>query len=350
MDRVRAIADAVLYEGYLLWPYRMSAMKNQQRFTFGGVYPPAWSSERPDDPSLMQAQCLLESEDAGEAAVDVRVRFLHVVERQVLRAGAAAAGWEPVAELEVDGERHLSWQEATERDVVAEGLSPEALVGPDRADPDGVVASPLRVAIDIPAGSELQTLTDAGGRAVGALRRSWQALRGTLEIRSERVAPTLRRLTVRVSNATTWSGGTRERALAHTLCSTHIVLATHGGAFVSLTDPPARLQSQAAACENRGVWPVLAGEPGDRGTLLCSPIILPDHPQIAPESPGDLFDGGEIDQMLVLNILALTDEEKGEMRASDPRAREILDRTESLSQEQMMRLGGAIREFGLVRR
>ena len=75
--------------------------------------------------------------------------------------------------------------------------------------------------------------------------------------------------------------------------------------------------------------------------MLASPIILEDHPRIAPESPGDLFDGGEIDEMLVLNILALTDEEKAEMRASDPRARAILERTEALTPEQLMRLHGA---------
>jgi hypothetical protein len=95
---------------------------------------------------------------------------------------------------------------------------------------------------------------------------------------------------------------------------------------------------------------VLVGEEGEHDTVLSSPIILPDYPQVAPESPGDLFDSTEIDQMLVLNILSLTDEEKREMRDSDPRAREILERTESLSEDQLMRLHGAIREMSVVRR
>ena len=85
---------------------------------------------------------------------------------------------------------------------------------------------------------------------------------------------------------------------------------------------------------------MLVGEPGERHTLLSSPIILEDHPRIAPESPGDLFDGGEIDQLLILNILSLTEEEKDEVRASDPRAREVLDRSEALSPEELMRLHG----------
>jgi hypothetical protein len=334
MDRIRAIADAVLYEGYLLWPYRKSAMKNRQRFTFGGVYPPSWSTERPDDAPLMQTQCLFEGR-AG-ASVDVRVRFLQVVERQVLRR--AGGGWSEVEELELGGERHLSWQEAVEREIAVAGLSP----------PDAATA--LRQPIEIGAGSELEPLGGDAVHAPGAVRRSWHALRGEVQVSAEQVDPQLQRLTVAVANQSAWTGTTREQALAHTLCSTHTVLTARGGEFVSLTDPPPQWRDQAAACENRGTWPVLAGESGDRSTVLSSPIILPDHPQIAPESPGDLFDAGEIDQMLVLNILALTDEEKQEMRASDPRAREILERTESLTDDQVSRLNGAIREFGLVRR
>ena len=109
---------------------------------------------------------------------------------------------------------------------------------------------------------------------------------------------------------------------------------------MSLTDPPERLRDAAASCRNEGLWPVLVGEPGERGTVLASPIILEDHPRIAPESPGDLFDGGEIDQLLILNILQLTDEEKAEARATDPRVREILDRSEALSPQELMRLHG----------
>jgi hypothetical protein len=79
------------------------------------------------------------------------------------------------------------------------------------------------------------------------------------------------------------------------------------------------------------------------------PRSLSESPAIAPESPGDLFDSAEIDQMLVLNILAMTAEERRDMRDCDPRAREILERTEALTREEIMRLQGAVREFGLVR-
>ena len=152
-----------------------------------------------------------------------------------------------------------------------------------------------------------------------------------------------------IANTTPWAGGDREHALRRTFCSTHTVIRAPAGGLVSLTDPPPTLRGEAEACENEGTWPVLVGEPGERHTLLSSPIILEDYPRVAPESPGDLFDGGEIDGLLTLNILALTDEEKAEMRASDPRAREILERTEALSHDELMALHGAIREFRSAR-
>lgn len=314
-DLVRRIADAVLYEGYLLWPYRKTALKNQQRFTFGGVYPPAWEQ----DASFVQTQTLLEGDERAD--VEVRVRFLHVVRRQVLRIDSPSEPPEPVEELVADGQRFLSWDEAVEREIEP---------------------GPIRV----PAGEELERIPG------GMIRRSWEKLRGEVSLTRERLRPGLTRVTVRVVNTTPWTGGDREEALRHTLCSTHAVLRTSEDAsWVSLADPPPALRADAEACENTsGLWPVLVGEPGDRGTLLASPIILSDHPEIAPESPGDLFDSGEIDQMLVLNILAMTDEEREAMRDSDPRAREILERTEALSSEEIMRLHGAVRELEMVGR
>jgi hypothetical protein len=333
VDPVRQIADAVLYEGYILWPYRRSALKNQRRWTFGGVYPRDHSAAHPDDRWTMRTQALLEAGD--DACVDVRVRFLHVVERTVARA--TPSGLEAVDELTVDGRRHLAWDEAVEREIVAPRLDVAALL------------RGRTVQIAIPAGREEEELRDAAGERAGALVRSWHALHGTLAVGAERVAPALLRLTAEIANTTPWDGGPRDDVLRRTFCSTHTVLRADGGAFVSLTDPPEGLRDAAAGCRNEGTWPVLVGEPGARHTLLSSPIILEDHPRIAPESPGDLFDGSEIDQMLVLNILSLTDEEKAEMRDSDPRAREILERTEALSEDELLRLHGAIRDLRPVR-
>ncbi len=326
MDVASKIAEAVLYEGYLLWPYRRSATKNQKRWTFGGVYPRTWSETRaPDDRWWMQSQLLVEAE--GDATLRVRVRFLHVVERRVARR--TGSGLELVDELTVDGERYLSWQEAVEREV---GVRPLPLAE--------LLVAPHRIELDVGA----ETTEEALGEA-GAIVRAWEGLRGAVAVELERLDAGLFRLTVRVENTTPWTGGDRESALARTLCSTHAVIDAEGAVFVSLTDPPDDLRAAAEACENVGVWPVLVGEAGSRDSVLCSPIILPDYPQIAPESPGDLFDSTEIDGLLILSVLGLTDEEKEEMRASDPRAREILERVSSLPPEQLVKLHGAIRDL-----
>ena len=117
------------------------------------------------------------------------------------------------------------------------------------------------------------------------------------------------------------------------------------GKFFSLTDPPEVLRQATAACRNLGAWPVLVGSPGEQDAMLASPIILYDYPQIAPESPGDLFDGTEIDEMLTLRIMTLTDEEKAMAGATDDRTRRLLERTESLAREQLAGLHGAVRSF-----
>jgi hydrogenase maturation protease len=112
-----------------------------------------------------------------------------------------------------------------------------------------------------------------------------------------------------------------------------------------LLEPPDELRGLASSCQNVGIWPVLVGEAGERDTLLSSPIILYDYPQIAPESAGDLFDGTEIDEILSLRIMTMTDEEKREMRESDDKMRLMLERTESLPPEQLMKLHGVVRSL-----
>ena len=331
MDRVRRIADAVLYEGYVLWPYRRSALKNQRRWTFGGVYPQGHTrgaSRRP----LRDADAVPRAGTAAGARLEVRVRFLHVVERSVARL--TASGREPVEELVVGGERYVPWEEATEREVVTE-LRPGARE---------------RVEIGVPAGEEHEVLHDTAGEPVGIVTRSWRALAGGVEVGvASRWSADLSRITVRISNT---SAVRRRRPRGG--AASDVLLDPHDpadrGRRAGLADRPSGNSPRGGrGCENIGTWPVLAGEPGERHTVLSSPIILPDHPEIAPESPGDLFDAGEIDQLLTLSILTLTDEEKQQMREADPRTREILERTESLSREELMRLHGTIREFGMAR-
>jgi hypothetical protein len=330
MNSVEKLVATVLYEGYILWPYRRSAKKNQRRWTFGGVYPRAYSEAvGGHDPWRMQTQCLV----LGDApSVRVAVRFLHVVERRVGRKNAAGS-FDFVDDLQIGEVRYLAWEEATEREIAMPTLPLPAL------------RHPQRVEIDIPAGSDEEPLQDANGEVAGTLVHSWQPLAGAVEVEAVALRAGRFQLTVRITNTTPWRGQDRDRTLKQTFVSTHTILTVENGTFVSLTDPPEDLQAAAESCQNLHTWPVLVGEKGERHTLLSSPIILYDYPQVAPESPGDLFDGTEIDQLLVLNILALTDEEKAEMRASDPRAREMLKRCEAFTTEDFMRLHGTIRDF-----
>jgi hydrogenase maturation protease len=312
MDPVAQIARAVLYEGYLLWPYRRSALKNQHRFTIGGIYPRSYA-ERYRDRAAAGFTCLVEGEDVR---LDVELRFLHVVRRQASLRGHA------VDEIVVSGERYLSWDEATERRVRAAALA-------------GSAAIPIAVS----AGEERESL--AGD---AALLRRWEALFGRLDLTMKAVRDGLVRVTVEVTNATPWEGTTRDDALRRTFASAHVVLQVDGGVFVSASDPPDALREDAERCQSEGLWPVLVGDDGDRRTLLAAPVILYDYPRIAPESPGDHFDGTEIDELLVHSIRALTDDEKREMRATDPRAREILERATALTPEQLARLHGTFRD------
>lgn len=335
MDAVAQVARAVLYEGYLLWPYRASALKNTRRWTLGGVYPPACAAT--GDSSLMRTQVLVEA-DPGDT-VDVRLCYLHTVTLEVARLDGDELV--PVPELAVGGRRHRPREEATERRVAATGL--------DLMD---LTRRPVVLDIEVPDGRDVEWPAGPDGRRAGALTRSWRALRGRMEIRAERLAApgplergSLLRLTVTVENTSDWAGGSRSEAMRYTFASAHTILHSPTALFVSLTDPPEALRAHAEACENVGTWPVLAGEEGNRHTVLSSPIILYDHPKVAPESPGDLFDATEIDQLLTHSILALTDEEWQEIREGDPKGAEILERCVSLPPERLMRLYGATREF-----
>jgi hypothetical protein len=330
VEPIEKIARAVLYEGYVLWPYRRSARKNQRRWTTGALLPRTFAeTSGTNDPWTMRAECLV----TGLAPrITARVRFLQVVERRVMR-GERSGEPELVDELTIEGERFLSWDEAIEREIVVASV------------PAVDHAVPRREAIVITAGEARELLRDRFGVEVGTLVRTWRRLEGTITTSAVRLRDDLARLAVELTNTSPFAGTDRQEALKAGLISTHLILTAEGGQFVSLLDPPPELSEAAAACDNFGLFPVLVGEEGERHAMLAAPIILYDYPRIAPESPGDLFDGTEIDELLVLNVLSLTDEEKDEMRATDPRARHILERSEALSKEDFSRLHGTFRDL-----
>jgi hypothetical protein len=159
------------------------------------------------------------------------------------------------------------------------------------------------------------------------------------------------KLTVEVGNVTAGpprSGdraASRDEVLASSLVAVHTLLAVDDGAFMSTLDPPAMAAEAVAGCRNDGTFPVLIGAEGDAEVVLSSPIILYDHPAVAPESVGDFCDATEIDEILALRVLTLTDEEKAEARGTDARAAAIVDRCDDLPPEVWSRLHGAVRSL-----
>jgi hydrogenase maturation protease len=339
---VDKIAKAVLYEGYMLYPYRPSSVKNQQRWNFGVLCPQSYSeAQKGSEAWTMQTECLVEANSLTQ--IEIRVRFLQLVARSVgelanpvpeLLPGEAPE-FHLVSRLEVAGRVYQSWQEAVEREVILPVCSPEALV-----------ESPLSQSFTFPEGKEFEYLRNGEDPIAGVIIREQSSLQGMLEIRSERVSNDLFKVSVRIRNRTPFAAAhqaSREDALLSSLVSAHTILGVQSGKFVSLLAPPDEVSQLAASCKNEGTWPVLVGEEGQCDTVLSSPIILYDYPQIAPESAGDLFDGTEIDEILSLRIMTLTDDEKREMSQSDERARLMLERTETMPVEQLMKLHGVLR-------
>lgn len=306
----RHVADAVLFEGYVLYPYRASAAKNRLRWQFGVLVPPSWSAAA-EEHDFQYTECLMEPRTGAELAVEVR--FLRAQRRTVeeLREDGTYA---PTGELRLADRVLVAWDEGVEERVTL--VVP---VGELRG--EGTALPFTR-----PAAEEVEEVTDADGRVLGRLVRRREEISGTLRISAAELDGPYRveRLSVTVENTSSWTAERdtdRHAALPYSLVATHTLLRLDGGSFLSMTDPPEWAKGAVATCRNLHTWPVLAGEPGRDDLMLSSPIILEDHPAIAPESPGALYDATEIDEILALRTAALTDEEKREARAPTPAPR-----------------------------
>ena len=341
----RAVADAVLYEGYLLYPYRASSSKNLLRWQFGVVGPPGAAESGDGEESSMLTECLLEMSGSGTAEIDVQARFLQVqvrsVERAVRTPSASFGGgmaFEPVDELTVGPATWVRWHEAIEGVVELRSISVSG-------------AAERLLPLHIPAGEDVELLIDDGGRVVGRLVRTRFALEGLLRVRFHPAGPAglvavsvaLENRTEPVAAAGEQVGPDKPRDVAarFSFVGAHLLLAARGAIFLSMTDPPDFAIEATADCRNHRCWPVLVGEQGSHDTVLASPIILSDYPEIADESPGDLYDSTEIDEILTLRIMTMTDEEKRAARGTDPRAAAIIDRSDNLPPEIFERLHGA---------
>jgi hypothetical protein len=329
LEHARKVADAVLYEGYLLYPYRRSAQKNRTRFQFGVLMPPPYAAVDSCERSASQTECLLEC--PADAEFDIGLRFLHLQRRTAQRIDLDTGVATDTATLRAGGAEHGSWDEAVEREQHLSGRVAD-LLGPGAELPFQVPAAELAEELDGPQ---------------SRLLRRCEALAGAIVARAEPTAGPYGalRLRVRAENRTEPPVPlrTRDDGLRYALIAAHLLVAVGGGTFLSMTDPPEWAAAEVAACENTGTWPVLAGPADCHELMLSSPVILYDHPEVAPESAGDLFDATEIDEILTLRTLALTDAERQEARATDQRAADLIDRLDGLPPEMLERMHGAIR-------
>jgi hypothetical protein len=302
-ESIEGIANAVLFEGYILYPYRSSAIKNRQRWNFGTLYPRTFSeAQRPPERWSFGAQLLVEADQSTR--LSARVRFLQLLS--------------PV------GDSGQEWQEGFPRSRTLEGLTiADLCVGVERV-------------FDL---SELSE--DERSTAPPAFKARPRT--GRLKMAAARFSENLYKVDARFCNDSPADLLSRVAAQEMAFTSAHLLVEVENGHFVSLLDPPAELRTAVQGFVQDGVFPVLAGQEGDRTRVLCSPIILYDYPQVAPESAGDFFDGTEMDEMLALRVLTLTDEEKAAIRGGDPHARAILERTEALPHEQLLKVHGAVR-------
>jgi len=339
-ETARAVADAVLYEGYVLYPYRASSRKNQVRFQWGVLTPRLCSEADGSERWSARTECLLDPGGQREDTVLwVRVRCLQTQRRRVEARltggspGSLGSAFGPVDALEVDGTSHVEWDEAVDRTI---DLPP--LVIP----PGGTAADELPFHLE--GGSEIEPVHAADGKLSGRFVRERLAIDGMVRVAttpSAHGSPYVK-VAVTVENATPWSNHASQRAdvVAQSLVAVHTMLAVDGATFVSLLDPPDAAAGAVPACRSDGTYPVLIGADD---VVLSSPIVLYDHPEVADQSPGDLYDSLEIDEILALRVITLTDSEKAEARGTDARAAAIIDRCDALSPEAMGRLHGQMR-------
>ena len=247
-ELARKVADSVLYEGYMLYPYRPSALKNRQRWSFGILYPPAYpevalGTER----SSFHSECLVET--TADVVIHVQLRFLHLFSRQY--AAVVDGISEPVPSLFVDDQRFDSWDEPIERSVEF---------------PVTILSTAQQHRFTFPASLNSEPMLDRQGQLAGTVIRTQREVTGIVSITTQFVRDGLIKLALDVTNTTAMPEppANRNAALLCSLLSAHAILSSTAAQFVSLLDPPDELQNAAASLRNVGNFPVLVGFPPER--------------------------------------------------------------------------------------
>ncbi len=271
---IETFCNALLYEGYALFPYRKNALKNQKRFNFGVLSPKNWAEKQINEHYFQQTEFLVLAET--QASLSFKTRFL---------------------KLSNDSD----WQTAIEKNIE----SKFSLIKSEN------------------------------------IEYKEDSLFGKIELSSEKLDDKLYKIRFIFENLTEISdveNYNREQILQYSFVSTHTIFEIENGKFISLLEPSKEFSEQTQSLQNIGNFPVLIGDKLKQNNILASPIILYDFPEIAENSFDNFFDGLEIDELMILNLLALPDEEKRQIAETDERTRQIIEKIESATPEDLMKL------------
>ena len=267
----RRIAEAVLYSGCPLSPYRAPAAGEPVRRPAGLLVPPAWAA-RGGGHCLQRTECLLEPEP--DATLLAELRFLHTQRCTVQRTGPDGV-YQDVPELRLADRVLTGWDEGVEARIQL-ALKVGELTGDGRELP-----------FDCSGHEETEALYDESGRLAGRIVRRREEVGGVIRVAAADLPGPgpLRRLTAEVGNGSGWTPSEPvdpAAALPYSMVATHLMVGLSDGGFLSLADPPEWARSAAAGCDNLHTWPVLAGDSGRCDVMLSAPVTLPDHPALDP--------------------------------------------------------------------
>jgi len=325
-----SLIHALMYEGYLLYPYRPST-KNTKRGTFGVLFPPAYcDAQQGAERSSTTIEFIMKGDP--NSIVTGTVHFLRVTNRTtevIDDTGAFVAVEAP----QTSSQEFQSWQECEAQTIALPGMAVHSFLN-----------KACRQVLNSPGWQMTEPAAEQQSSATRVLRTR-SPLVAEVTARAMGLDDQHFRISMTIANRTSIDEElaarmTRDAAAAHSMAAVHALVHVEGGEWISSIDPPAHLANAVQLCSRDGWWPVLVGNEGERQTMLASPIILYDYPRLAPESPGEFFDGTEIDEMLSLRIATLTDAEKRMMADLDERGRALLDRTQFLANEHWQALHG----------
>jgi hypothetical protein len=304
---------------------------------FGAVYPQAWQQHHPDVHAATQTQCIIQGTD--DAEVEITVRFLHLRGKRLVKINPEKFGrdqFQPTDTIKAGDKTYYSGWEAEERKINVGRHKIKDLI-------DGSIENSIHFEEE-----QMSDILFKNEKVAGNMIIRQSAINGNVRVSAKPVGIHEEgyQITIKIANTTPVDNPkqcSRDEIYFRSFLSANTILQAEKGKFISKTDPPQAWQEVNEACKNVNTWPVLIDK--DDKTMLSSPIVLYDYPEIAPESRGDMFDSTEIEEMLMLQVAALTDEEKKEVEQTDGKMKAMLERVRNTTPEELLKLHGGFKDI-----